>query len=526
MKPPYKVLFSNDTTNIVSCTSPYHQKGEPFRPEMLEAAVDETAGTGIDAHLYQPGVVVVPWWKSRQYPYAEHARWFEETYGVGPRENPYSPYMLGGGDMVDVFVRRCRGTGLAPFISLRLNDSHGKEFVDGVQGDGIKEIPGFALHCINRFYKEHPEYRLGTVVEKENWNTRVLNWKHQEVRDWMFGFIREICEGYAIDGLELDFQRHCSYFRPDETSLDERRSIMTGFVGRVRDLLDATSPSGQHRWLCARLPCYLDAYDALGLHLPDLVDAGLEMINVSPYYFTVQQTDFPKIRKLAGDAAVYLEMCHSIWNGAKLPGGNYDNFTFRRATPEQLYTTAHLAYAGGADGVSAFNFVYYREHGTEGRGPFHEPPFHVFEHLGDPDWLASQPQHYFLATGWNDPFRSEKPIPRTVHPGEEARFALDLAPPADGWSEGGRLRIQSAETMRDHAWTAKLNGRQLGGVDDVSEPYPNPYPSLLGEPEQLRAWGIPADALENGSNVLEFKLETGSPVTIIYLDLALGACRT
>jgi len=40
--------------------------------------------------------------------------------------------------MVGVFVRRCRARGLAPFVSLRLNDSHGHEFADKY-GDEVPE---------------------------------------------------------------------------------------------------------------------------------------------------------------------------------------------------------------------------------------------------------------------------------------------------------------------------------------------------------------------------------------------------
>ena len=29
-KAPFYVLFSNDTTNTLTCVSPYHKKGEPF----------------------------------------------------------------------------------------------------------------------------------------------------------------------------------------------------------------------------------------------------------------------------------------------------------------------------------------------------------------------------------------------------------------------------------------------------------------------------------------------------------------
>jgi hypothetical protein len=144
MKSPFRVLYSNDTVHTVSCVSPYHAKGEPFSQRLLEASVDETADTGIDAHLLQPGLTMVPWWKSRQYPYAEHIRWYEQTYSRNVRENPYARYMIEGGDMVGAFVARCRARGVAPFVSLRLNDSHGKEFVDTPGGGDIPEIPGYS----------------------------------------------------------------------------------------------------------------------------------------------------------------------------------------------------------------------------------------------------------------------------------------------------------------------------------------------------------------------------------------------
>jgi hypothetical protein len=45
-KPPYRVIFSNDSTNVISCTSPYHKRSEDWRPEMLKASVDEVARQG------------------------------------------------------------------------------------------------------------------------------------------------------------------------------------------------------------------------------------------------------------------------------------------------------------------------------------------------------------------------------------------------------------------------------------------------------------------------------------------------
>jgi hypothetical protein len=215
-------------------------------------------------------------------------------------------------------------------------------------------------------------------------------------------------------------------------------------------------------------------------------------------------------------------MCHSTWNGKRPPGKGYDTFPFRRATPEQFYTAAHLAYARGADGVSTFNFVYYREHGGPGRGPFAEPPFHVFKGLADPAWLARQPQHYFLASGWGNPFVKPAVPPRKIEPGKPTTFTLDLAPPTGGWQRGGRLRIQAESALGECRCRARLNDDDLSPSDDVSEPYPNPYPPMLGQPEEMRAWLVPAKALRDGPNRLDVTLEAGPSFHLVFLDLAVS----
>ncbi|MCX6900244.1 MAG: hypothetical protein NT105_16290 [Verrucomicrobia bacterium] len=507
-KAPFHVLYSNDTTNIVSCASPWHKKGEPFRKEMLEATVDEVAGTGVDAHLLQPGVGWIPWWQSKVYPAEEHYRWFKERTGFDA--DSFGKYMLAGGDMVKVFVERCRKRGQAPFISLRMNDGHHLENANAKDRRAV---------WASKFYVEHPEYRLGPDPAK--WEQHVLNWAIPEVRAHKFAFIRELCENYDLDGFEMDFMRHYSYFQLDKTTSEQRCGIMTAFVRQVRELLDRTARDGKRRWLCARVPAYTSAHDPLGLDLPAMVEAGLDMVNLSASYFTVQQTDLAAIRRSVPQAAVYLEMCHSTWNGRKPVGKGYDTFPFRRATPEQFYTAAHLAYARGGDGVSAFNFVYYREHGGPGRGPFTEPPFHVFKHLGDRKWLARQPQHYFLASGWGNPFAKPPLLPRKMAAGQTETFTLDLAPPTGGWKRDGRLRIQGEDSLGESRWTARLNGQEFAATDDLSEPYPNPYPPMLGRPEELRAWSVPAGVLKDGLNRIEITMAQGKALKLAFLDLAL-----
>lgn len=153
-KAPFRVIYSNDTTNITSCVSPFHKAREPFRATMLEATVDEVEGL-VDAHFLQPGLGMTPMWPSKVMPLEEHYAWIKERYGVGP--DSFGNFVMRGGDIVKVFVDRCRATKQAPFISFRLNDAHHKEFTHPKPGDK----PGGSMGMsVTRHYVEHPEFIL------------------------------------------------------------------------------------------------------------------------------------------------------------------------------------------------------------------------------------------------------------------------------------------------------------------------------------------------------------------------------
>lgn len=500
-KAPFRVIYSNDLTNITSCVSPFHAAREPFRPEMLDASIDEVAGL-VDAHFLQPGLGVVPLWPSKVIDLKEHFAWIKQHYGQKP--DSFSQFVLNGGDIVQRFIDHCRATGQAAFISLRMNDAHHKEFVDPKHGDK----PGSSIGMsVTRWYADHPEHRIkpGSLRGAD----LVLNWAEPEVRAQKLAMLRELIDNYDLDGLELDFLRFYSYFRP-ETPIEQRRATMTNFVAEVRQLL------GPKKWLCARVPCYLPALDELGLDLKALVAAGLDMANASAHYFTTQQHDLAAIRKMTSGATLYFELCHTIWKGDKVQAG-YDVFPFRRATREHLHTSAHLAYARGADGISLFNFAYYRQHGKgEGRAEFGEPPFEALKALRDPIALAKEPQHWFIASGWRSPGMKPLSVPRKIELNKPAKFSFDLAKPRGD----ARIRIQVDRNLETSEWAATFNGEAIAATGNVSEPFPVPYPSMLGKPEELRAWLVPALLLREGKNSLEVTLKTGTQVSVVFVDMA------
>jgi len=105
-------------------------------------------------------------------------------------------------------------------------------------------------------------------------------------------------------------------------------------------------------------------------------------------------------------------------------------------------------------------FVYYREHQLPELGPFHEPPFHVLSRPADRDWLARQPQWYFLAAIRNRSRDSTRCLQATVQPNVSRRFLLEMAP-TEHQQRDGLLRLMTEERSDAAGWRVSLNGVSL-----------------------------------------------------------------
>lgn len=501
-KAPFKVLYSNDFTNL-GIVSPYHRKGSAFERGDLRESVLETKGAGV--HMLQPAHGQVPWWPSEIYPLATHHAWWAEHYGV-PVEEQRIPAqhreIMAGWDPFADYLSACREVGQRAFVSMRLNDTHHLQHAADARCQA-------GYHSISRFYVEHPEYRLKGLGSG-------LDWGRPEVREAMFGYIEEICKAYDLDGFELDFMRFPNFFR-DDHPLDDRVRIITGFVSRVSGVLGNRRPGKRKRWLGARVPGRLEQMGEVGICLPKMVDAGVDMVNLSASFFTGPYHDVRAVRGLLPDAAIYVEMCHTTLTGSVVDAKGGDNFTFLRTTDQQYYTAAHMAYEQGADGVSLFNFVYTREHGsnTAVRGPWHEPPFHILPHLGDRVWLARQPQWYVLANTWG-----AKPFPSRVEPTEPLVCRLDMAPGSSHVADGV-LRLLSKGTEPMGTWTVLLNGDVLPELPVVSKPLPHPYDANLNLSGTYLCFELPRRVVRRGANHLVLVPRGEARAAIDYLDAVL-----
>ena len=513
-KAPFRLLYNNDSTNTAGVVSPWHEDGRPFSEDLLVESIEEVADKGVDAYMLSPGMGWVPWWQSKVEP--GFYEWWKERTGLeveGWGGRGYDKYVSGGGDMVQVLADTCRGLGMAPFVSLRLNDVHHQENYARKKQESL-------VSC--RFYTEHPEWHIDRDHPRMEgyYKKRGMDWAVSQVREYKLALVRELADNYDLAGLELDFLRDDTLFRDDGPAESERIAIITEFVGEVRAALDRRR--GNRRWLCVRIPLQQSAHPRIGLDVRRLREAGVDMFNLSGWYHTTQRTDIAPIRERVPDAAIYLEMTHSTgWHPHFLRSGNYGTNGDPRTSDHQLYTTALLAHRRGADGLSLFNFVYYRM-GHKIDVPVMEPPFHVLPRLNDGEFLARQSHCYMLAGS-----SYYRQVPTELRVGEPVNLTLDMLPAPSRRAERkrgqaaapSRLRLHTgSELTSDHAIAVSFNGHVLDACPDTSRFFGNPFDPMISPRNNRRAWLLPEALIQDGPNDLDVELEKGPAANVVYVD--------
>ncbi|OAM88757.1 hypothetical protein OH491_11785 [Termitidicoccus mucosus] len=521
--PPWRMIYDNDTTNILNCVSPFNEgrsqskKDNQLTDEKIRASVREAVVPGMDAQLIQPCTSWVPWWPSKIVPLAEHEQWFRERYGTEPDLAEHR-YLLAGGDIVGVFIDECHKNNVAALVSFRCNDGHHQE------RSWDEKVPGGVAHCINRFYVEHPQYRIAPLPSRAI-KDRVHNWLVPEARAHKERLLAEVIEVYpTLDGIELDFLRHPYYF-PDDTPMAARVEVMCDFIRKARARLDevAAKTSGKHRYLGVRVPVNEAEWRDVGLEPSAWRKAGVDYFNISPSYNMTQQTGVAALRKDAPDAKIYLELTHTTQTW-KFGASGYDGHCWRRSTREMFINTARQAYARGADGVSFFNFVYYRNHGAppKERGPFDEPPFDYLPALTDKDKISRADGYFYLKA-------EHELFPK---PGYKREYKMNIVPAAGNGAATLRIQMLTDRESRSSeldkpdtpdrgAWAVTLNGKPLAAAKSLATayPFPTPFKAGFGHPQQYLSFAIPAGLLKDGDNIITIDSEKAPPLRLRWIEI-------
>jgi hypothetical protein len=199
-------------------------------------------------------------------------------------------------------------------------------------------------------------------------------------------YLEEIVSLYPGLDMEIDLERWSFLFNDAKASQAQRYSIMTLLLRAVRH---GMSPGTR---LGLRVPPDFDVLAQLGVNLTALATDAEVMLDyatlgVSFFAVMASASDFEEIRaQVPPECKLLFEISelHEYYQAGSVR-------TQQLLTKEQLTTVALDAYAMGADGVSTFNFQYYRTAGLE-------PPYEVLPRLTDENWLGSSSQYYFWGT--------------------------------------------------------------------------------------------------------------------------------
>ena len=172
-----------------------------------------------------------------------------------------------GEDPQQAVIDRGHQLGLHVYASQRMNDNH----FDGAQLADLQTLHHTEL---TQLRKDHPEWLLGP--DTEQWFALSWNMAVPEVRENRLQHLREICQNYAWDGVELDWQRHPFHF-PDDHAY-RLRYVLTDFMRAARELTcEISQQRGTPFYLAARVAgsiegCHRIGYDVERWIKEDLID--------------------------------------------------------------------------------------------------------------------------------------------------------------------------------------------------------------------------------------------------------------
>jgi hypothetical protein len=403
-----RFIYNNDGTNILG--NGLHD-GRTITPEDVEDYVDLVAGTGVTSFFICT---------HSSMPYYESLH--ERTFGCLNPDTPlgdgghphkadncerYGQNVLAlleqGTDIVQLCIDRAHLKGMEAFASMRMNDLHFNDpairFPRG-QGD---------------FWLAHPEYYIGK--DEPGWHADgAFNFAHAEVREYKLTMVREICERFDVEGIELDFMRFPIYFPSGEG--EKHLPVMTDFLRATRTIThEVGKRRGRPLELGVRLPAQVAQCRKLGFDPVVYAKERLvDFITITPFLHNFASVPVRPFRAELGDVSLPIyagTMSHEI--GGPLSHGAFG-------------ASAANCFREGADGLVLFNFFYGHENPEPiGRSCFGACRLLLYE-LGDADRLQGRDKVY--SAGVREVAYGtylDYALPASLSSGESVRVDMDLS---------------------------------------------------------------------------------------------------
>ena len=414
-----------------------------------------------------------------------------------------------GKDNMEVMIDCARENGLEIFYSNRVNDVHDFYF------------PKF----LSTLKAKHPEYTLGHVeasgertpaetlqlMHQGRKTYTGLNFRLQVVRDLTVDSMREVCQHYDIDGIELDYFRSPRLFpssrikTTDGELVNVMEQLEKGFVGsppsadpedieRLNDMMRKMRHMTEEEGLRRGRPILIAARGinnpeyslAFGMDFKTWLAEDLIDI-VMPIHIGIPRGSHQ------GSLKEFVELAHR-YNAPAYPCLRYHRVY--QHSWEECRGEAVFRFAEGADGITGFNRF--------------DPAHRLWHELGDPGELCDLDKTYtcpqYLPTAFSE--RDCSPLRLLV--GEDVK-----SPPPPGKKKRVDLRIHATGLTVDHRLRVKLNGTVIEPVNRI--------PALGSQPQDVWLEFVPEAALwkvpENEVTIRLDQADGGVTIDDVKLDV-------
>jgi hypothetical protein len=193
-----------------------------------------------------------------------HGRVYENAQTYVHTEN-IRQMLERGEDPHSALIERGHELGMEVYASVRMNDNH-------FNGAQIEDLEGLHHTELTRMRQEHPEWLLGDRTSE--WFALSWDMSVPEVRQHRLDHIRETCERYDWDGVELDWQRHAFHLPQDEAY--RLRYVLTDLQREARRLTrELGEKRGRPFHMAVRVAGSLEMCRRIGYDIPVWIEEGL-----------------------------------------------------------------------------------------------------------------------------------------------------------------------------------------------------------------------------------------------------------
>ena len=464
------------------------RKPEEMNRKGLHAWVDQYAGSSV-SHLFLCATAMRASFRSK----SRDAIW-DPVNGKEP-EGPWPQNAKrlhqAGIDPYRVWISRCREKKISPWLSMRMNDTHGVDDRNNFQH--------------STFWRAHPEFWRVPNDPRGS----AMNYAHAEVREHHMAFVRELLERYDPDGLELDWMRFPYHLTPGK-EFEERR-LLTRFVRDVRSLTNEWSKKRKHPILLGvRAPAHPVAAAGLGMDAMQWARNGLvDLVVPCPFYFS-SDFDIPielwheGLKNAPRPVAVVpgLESSVRPWISG-VPVGN---------TLETLHGFAISGHQRGADGVYLFNWMDANDWPVAGS----DYRLLLKNGVGAKFVATARRRHpVCFRDAIPSGFPSDVQLPADARPGKTFRIHIGPRPNSGKvWAIAG---LAKRDGLGEARFQAKLNGQPLRAVGDVAN-----TKRIGGNTARAIRFSCPLTSVQAGYNQLDLRQNAGATgQQIVWVEIRI-----